>query len=147
VTSLGASAAVDYHDRDAVEQIIVAIGDSPLAGVLAIGTGALKPALEIAQRLPGAKRVAAAQPGLIVGLQQRNARRKGLQLSAIWAGSLKNNAVGPGVYVDFLPAALAARTYVVAPEPIIAGTGLEQIPAGMKRLKEGVSAKKVVVAI
>lgn len=91
LTSLGAVGAVDYHDSDAVEQLITLIGDAPLAGVLAIGTGSLKPTIEVAARLPGAKKVAAAQPGLLVSLQRGRAGKKGVQLTAIWGGSLKNN--------------------------------------------------------
>jgi len=137
--------AVDYHDKDAVEELIAAIGTAPLAGVLANGNGSLKPALEIAARTTGSKRVAASLPAPFVRLQQRTARRKQVQVSAIWGGSLESNEVGPAIYADFLPAALAAGSYTAAPDPIIAGHGLDQIPTAMQRLKAGVSAGKVVV--
>jgi NADPH:quinone reductase-like Zn-dependent oxidoreductase len=60
VRSLGAAAAVDYHSRTAVNEIIKALGDSPLAGTLAIGSGSLQAALSIASKVPGRRRVAAA---------------------------------------------------------------------------------------
>jgi NADPH:quinone reductase-like Zn-dependent oxidoreductase len=146
VSSLGAAGAVEYHARDVVAQLTAMIGDSPLAGALAIGAGSLGPTIELAARLAGAKKVAAAQPGLLVSLQQGRAQRKGVELSAIWGGSLKNNEVGRGIYVDFLPAALSSGTYRAAPGPLVVGDGLAQIPVGMKRLKAGVSAAKVVVS-
>jgi hypothetical protein len=147
VSSLGAAGAVDYHDRDAVAQLTALIGDSPLAGALAIGAGSFGPTIELAGRLAGAEKVATAQPALLVSLHRGRAQRKGVELSAIWGGSLKNNEVGPGIYVDFLPAALTSGAYRASPEPLVVGEGLDQIPVGMTRLKNGVSAAKVVVTI
>ena len=49
--------------------------------------------------------------------------------------------------MDFLPAALQSGEYQAAPEPLVVGDGLDQIPVGMKRLHEGVSAAKVVVTV
>jgi hypothetical protein len=80
-------------------------------------------------------------------LKRGRARRNGVQLTAIWGGSLKNNEVGPAIYVDFLPEALTSGAYRTAPDALIAGNGLDQIPMGLQRLKEGVSAAKVVVAL
>jgi NADPH:quinone reductase-like Zn-dependent oxidoreductase len=147
VRELGAAEVVDYHAKDVVEQLVAAVGSSPLVGVLAIGGGSVTRGLQVAARTPGRTRVAAAQPGFAVALRQRRARRLDVPLSAIWGGSLKNNEVGPAVYVDFLSTALATGRYVAAPPPIVVGDGLEQITAGMRRLKEGMSAGKVVVTL
>jgi len=147
VKSLGADAVVDYHDRDAVAKLLTAIGSSPLSGILAIGFGSLKPAIRIAGGVPGGGRVAAAQPGLLVQLRKRMARRSGVTLTAVWGGSLKNNEVGPGIYVDFLPGALRDGSYRAEPQPIVVGSGLEAVPGALERLRKGVSAAKVVVTI
>ena len=72
---------------------------------------------------------------------------KGLQLSIIWGGTLKDNEVGPGIYVDFLPVALATGAYRAAPEAVVVGEGLEQSPAAIDQLRKGVSAKKLVVRV
>ncbi len=128
VRSLGAAAAVDYHSRTAVHEIIDALGDSPLAGTIAIGSGSLPAVLSIASRAPGRRRIATAMPHL-VRLRTAFRRPPGIHVSGIWGGTLKDNEVGPGIYVDFLPAALASGIYQAAPEAVVVGEGLEQIPS------------------
>ncbi len=145
--SLGAAETVDRTSRTAIDDLVAAIGADPLAGSLAIGHGSLRPVMAVAGRVPGTKRVASAAPPRLTRLQAHGAGRLGLQVSGIWGGSLKDNEVGPGVFVDFLPAALASGAYRSAPEAEIVGRGLEAIPAGLARLRQGVSAKKLVVAL
>ncbi len=147
VRSLGAEATFDYHHRTAVDQIIEALGDSPLAGTVAIGSGSLAPTLSIVSRTRGTRRIASAQPGPMERIQSRRQRRKGIQLSLIWGGTLKDNEVGPAIYGEFLSAALGAGVYRAAPEAVIVGEGLEQIPVAIDRLRKGVSAKKLVVRL
>jgi NADPH:quinone reductase-like Zn-dependent oxidoreductase len=147
VRSLGAAEAVDYHGRDAAERVIAAIGDSPLAGTLAIGSGSVPKTLTVAASTNGSKRIAAAQPALMTRLQLLTRRRHGVHVSAIWGGTLKDNEVGPGIYVDYLPAALEAKAFRAAPEAVVAGEGLAQIPAAIDQLKKGLSARKIVVKI
>ena len=48
---------------------------------------------------------------------------------------------------DFLPRALAEGQFVPAPEPLIAGTGIEKIQDAMEMVKKGVSARKVIVTV
>lgn len=147
VQSLGAAEMVDRTSPTAVDELVAAIGAGPLAGSLAIGRGSLRPVMQVAGRVPGTKRVASAAPPWLTRLHARGAGRLGLQVSGIWGGSLKDNEVGPGVFADFLPAALAGGAYRSAPEPEIVGRGLEAIPAGLARLRQGVSAKKFVVTL
>jgi NADPH:quinone reductase-like Zn-dependent oxidoreductase len=147
VHSLGAAAAFDYHRRSAVDEILGALGTSPLAGTLAIGAGSLSPALSIASKASGRRRVATAYPTPISRARSFWERRRGIHLSLIWGASLKDNEVGPAIYTDFLPAALATGTYRAAPEAIVVGEGLDQIPNAIDRLRKGVSAKKLVVRV
>jgi len=147
VRSLGAAEAVDYHGGDAARRVIEAIGDHPLAGTLAIGRGSVPKTLTVAARTRGSKRIAAAQPALATRLELLTRRRHGVHVSAIWGGTLKNNEVGPGIYVDYLPAALAAKAFRPAPEAVVVGDGLDQIPVALERLKRGVSAQKLVVRL
>ena len=52
----------------------------------------------------------------------------------------------PRIFGEFLPEALAVGTYKVALEPLLMDmTGLEGIQRGIDRLRDGVSARKVVV--
>jgi NADPH:quinone reductase-like Zn-dependent oxidoreductase len=145
--SLGAAEAVDYHSRAAVDEIVDRIGGSPLAGTLAIGSGSLKAAIAIASRTTGSKRVASAMPALLTRIQGWRAPFVGVRVSGIWGGTLKDNEVGPGIYVDFLPAALATGAYRAAPEAAVVGDGLTRIPDALQQLRAGVSAKKLVVTI
>lgn len=147
VRSLGAVHVVDYHDTTAVDELVDAIGSNPLAGSLAIGSGSLRRAIAIAARTTGSKRVASAQPAAVVRIQGWRAPRRGVQVSAIWGGTLKDNEVGPGIYVDFLPAALRCGDFRPAPEATVVGTGLAAIPDALQQLRRGVSATKLVVTI
>ncbi|MEJ8662252.1 MULTISPECIES: zinc-binding alcohol dehydrogenase family protein [Streptomyces] len=147
VRSLGAAEAVDYHGSDAAARVMKAVGDSPLAGTLAIGNGSVPKSLAVAARATGAKRIASAQPALMTRLQMLTRRRHGVHVSAIWGGTLKDNEVGPGIYVDYLPAALKAKVFRAAPEAVVVGEGLDHIPVALDRLKKGVSAQKLVVKV
>jgi NADPH:quinone reductase-like Zn-dependent oxidoreductase len=147
VRSLGADASIDYNTRTAVDEVVTAIGDAPLAGILAVTQGSVPPAVAIAKRTTGPRRIAAAQPALMTRIQLLRSRPRGTSVSAIWGATLKDNEVGPATYVDFLPAALAAGIYRAAPEAVLVGDGLNQIPAAIEQLGKGVSAKKLVVRI
>jgi NADPH:quinone reductase-like Zn-dependent oxidoreductase len=145
--SLGAATAIDYHSRTAVGEIIDALGDGPLAGTLAIGSGSVRAALPIASKVPGRRRIAAAQPQLVTRIQTAFRPHPGIHVSGIWGGTLKDNEVGPAIYAGFLPAALASGIYRAAPEAVVVGKGLEQIPGAIDQLRKGVSAQKLVVRI
>jgi NADPH:quinone reductase-like Zn-dependent oxidoreductase len=147
VRSLGAAEAVDYHSPTAVDEIVDRIGDSPLAGTLAITSGSLPPAVKIASRVAGSKRVASARPGPLTQLRARRARRLGVQVSIVWGSTLKDNEIGPAIYTDFLPAALTAGTYRAAPDASVVGDGLACIPVALQQLRDGVSATKLVVTV
>jgi NADPH:quinone reductase-like Zn-dependent oxidoreductase len=144
--SLGADAAIDRNSPKAVDELVAAIGEGPLAGSLAIGNGSLPKVMRVAARAPGTKRVSSAAPGLVTRILALRAPR-GVQVSGIWGGSLKDNEVGPAIYADFLPTALAAGAYRAEPQAEVVGHGLEAIPAGLRRLRDGVSAKKLVVTV
>ncbi|WP_329243560.1 zinc-binding alcohol dehydrogenase family protein [Actinoallomurus sp. NBC_01490] len=147
VRSLGAAEAVDRRSRTAVDEIVERIGDGPLAGTLAIGTGSLAPSVAIAHRTTGSKRVTSAQPERVTRLRGPRARRPGVRVSGIWGGTLKDNEVGPAIYVDFLPAALATGAYRAAPDATVVGDGLARIPDALRRLRDGVSAQKLVITV
>jgi NADPH:quinone reductase-like Zn-dependent oxidoreductase len=146
VRSLGADAVVDRSSENAVDELVAAIGESPLAGALAIGAGSLRPTIRVASRTEGTKRVTSAQPALVSRLQSIGSPRS-VKVSGIWGGSLKDNEVGPAIYADFLPTALATGAYRAEPPAEVIGQGLDKIPAALEQLRGGVSAKKLVVTI
>ncbi|GAA4663596.1 zinc-binding alcohol dehydrogenase family protein [Frondihabitans cladoniiphilus] len=145
--SLGAETVVDYRDADVDEQIVRAVGSRQLVGTLAIGRGSLAHAVRIVRRSAGTKGIASAYPDPITRLRSLVERPRGIRISSIWGGTPVVSPVGPAVYRDFLPQALADGRFRPAPEPRVVGTGLAAIPGALATLREGVSATKIVVAI
>ncbi len=167
---LGASACVDYHDPAARERIGEALGRRKLAGVLCLAVGAAGACIDVAARCPGSRRVAMAStpvslvdapldrqlgwklrrlPRLALGFASLSlrARRGGVGTSAIWGSSVVHDPWGSRLFQDFLEPALASGSFQPAPQALVAGHGLEAIPAAMELLRRGVSARKVVVAL
>lgn len=166
--SLGASKVFDYKEADTVARIIEALRGSTCAGALAIGAGSLEACIDIVAAVSGRKIVSQAtvpvdmkdvpksmvgflrvMAGLIwwsvsVGLK---AMFKRVSTKFIWGTDLMENEIGPRIYHDFLPGALAKGQYQAKPDPVIAGTGLESIQEGIEVCKKGVSAAKVVVTL
>jgi hypothetical protein len=70
-----------------------------------------------------------------------------VRVTGIWGGTLRNTDVGPGIFVDYLPDALASGAFRAAPEPLVVGEGLAHIPVALDRLRHGVSAQKLVVRV
>ena len=55
--------------------------------------------------------------------------------------------VGDAVWRKYIPDALAAGKFLAKPDPLIIKGGLEKVQEGIDLLREGVSAKKVVIEI
>lgn len=58
-----------------------------------------------------------------------------------------NNEVGPMLWEHYVPAALADGRHVPAPEPVVVGEGLAQVQTALDALRDGVSARKLVVCL
>lgn len=149
ITTLGATAMVDYNDDDMVQQLIDHLAGHTLVGTMAIASGSLTDAIAVSASpaVTGTRRVASAHPTPVTAIRARFARRRGVQVTAIWGGRPLDTAVGPAVWSTFLPAALAEKRYVTAPQPIIVGHGLEAIPEALVRMRAGVRAAKLVVTL
>ncbi len=117
VRSLGADAAVDYHDAHAVDEIIAAIDGTPLAGAFTVTRRSVRATIDVAARAPGTARVASAQTAVLTRVQALRSSHRNVPVTAIWGGSLKDNEVGPGIYASFLPDALSSGTFRPAPAP------------------------------
>ena len=57
------------------------------------------------------------------------------------------NEVGPAVFRDFLPAALAAGSYAAVPRSSVVGSSLADVQHAMDLQRRGVSATKLVVTL
>ncbi len=167
VRGLGASRAFDYRSKTVVADIVAALRGKTIAGAMAIGQGSANPCLDIIHASTGDKFLSTASPpgdfkppaggrltpramlgfGAAAVSQAVKARMRGIRTKFIFGDSLANNEVGPMIYVDFLPSALAEGRYRAAPDPEVVGHGVESIQAGFDVQRAGVSARKVVVTL
>jgi D-arabinose 1-dehydrogenase-like Zn-dependent alcohol dehydrogenase len=136
---LGASEVLDHSSPAIVEDVIEAMRGRSLAGTLH-ATGHMKDCFAVIARCEGSRRVAAT-------LAPPDERPFGVEATHISGTSLKDDEVGPMIYREFLPQALAARTFVPAPPAKVVGQGLEMLQAALEALKAGVSAAKIVVTL
>ncbi|UFS59684.1 zinc-binding alcohol dehydrogenase family protein [Subtercola endophyticus] len=167
---LGAAAVFDYASPTVVRDLIAAIDGATVAGIFAVGTGSAEHAVTIAIAT-GAKRVSLATPSVSLdGLPRRRGpsialarvgaalvasnvalelrcRRHGIRAKFVWGSTLMNNEVGPMLWQQFLPAALADGRYVAAPAAEVVGSGLASVQPALDALRRGVSARKLVVTL
>ncbi|MGV8952737.1 MAG: zinc-binding alcohol dehydrogenase family protein [Cypionkella sp.] len=137
--SLGATAVFDHSSASIVEDVIEAMQGRRLAGALH-ATGDMAASFAVVSQSDGVRVVATTLPppaDLPQGVEARH----------IAGTSLKDDAVGPMIYRDFLPQALEDGSFVAAPPPKIVGHGLEALQGALQVLKAGVSAAKVVVTL
>ncbi|PWY70282.1 oxidoreductase [Aspergillus heteromorphus CBS 117.55] len=140
VKSLGASQAFDYKSETVIDDIVAAFKGKPSAGTLAIGRDSVEKCGEIVSRIEGKKFVALVNP-------PSGPLPNGVGSKFVFGSDLAENEVGPAIFVDFLPKALAEGTFVSAPQVEVVGKGLEALQDGLEVLKKGVSAKKLVVSL
>jgi NADPH:quinone reductase-like Zn-dependent oxidoreductase len=171
VKALGATEVFDYRGSAVIADIIKAFSGRTCAGAFAIGHGSTTGCLDVLHGCTGDKFIAIATPPVsfndapvggsriawlvptmtrmiaVTVVQKTKAALRGIRMKFIFGTSLVDNDVGRMIYDTFLPAALADGRYKAAPDPIVVGTGLEQIPVALEVQKKGVSAKKVVVLL
>jgi NADPH:quinone reductase-like Zn-dependent oxidoreductase len=164
VMSLGASQVFDYRSPTAEADIIEAFGGRTLAGAVAVGPGSGPACVRIAGACRGNRfvstatapvtfengfslpRTVAGMAGGMIGLQVA-ARRRGVRTRFVIGSDLKKNEVGPAVFRDFLPAALASGRYQAAPRASVVGDSLADLQHAMDLQRKGVSAEKLVVTL
>ncbi|KAI9752484.1 MAG: hypothetical protein M4579_005608 [Chaenotheca gracillima] len=142
VKKLGASQVFDYNSKTIVNELVGAFKNKILAGVFdAINVdGAFTSCIEVADQSTGNKFVASS-------LRIPEKLPSGVSAKWIFAVSIRENEVSKAIYETFLPQALAEGRFVAAPEPHVVGKGIEYVQAGLDALKNGVSAKKVVITL
>ncbi|RDL35208.1 uncharacterized protein BP5553_07139 [Venustampulla echinocandica] len=141
VKKLGASQVFDYNETTVVSSLISAAKGKTIAGAFdAIGEGAYEPCIEFVRRSEGTKFVATV-------FVRPVEPPEGIQVAKVYAPSIRNNHVAQAIYQDFLPKALEAGAYIPAPEPMVAGKGLESVQGAIDIQGQGTSARKVVVLL
>ena len=136
---LGAGEVLDHARPTIVEDVVEALRGRRLAGSLH-ATGSMDDCFAVVARCAGLRRVAAT-------LAPPEERPVGVEATHIFGSSLKDDEVGPMIYRDFLPQALASGAFVPAPPANVLGHGLEMLQPALEALKAGVSAAKIVVIL
>ncbi|PGH04683.1 hypothetical protein GX51_03350 [Blastomyces parvus] len=151
---LGAVHAVDYNDASVIEKLKEAFRGRKLAGALdAIGTEkTFKQTADAVSQIDGVKTIASTIDEFMIN-EFKDALPPGVIGKAILAVKIRGlegedmeKNVGKMVYEDFLPDALKAGRYSIAPDPLIAGNGLGAIQDALETSKRA-PGKKVVVSI
>ena len=138
--SLGATKMFDYKSEDVVADVVAELnGDAECVGIFqAAGAfDSIASTLDIAKLIKADAFVVTTTP-LNDGMVPEGVRAKFL------FGSDQTDILG--IWSEYLPKALEEKKYAIAPEPMVLQTrGLKAIQEGYMILKNGVSAKKVVV--
>ncbi|KAF6806323.1 hypothetical protein CSOJ01_08899 [Colletotrichum sojae] len=140
VKELGAEVIVDYRDGEVVRQVLDAVGGDVVGVYDAVSTEAsLKPIGEVLEKI-GERKVVTMLPN-----ENKFGRNAVLEFAAAFEITEDPAEVGDPVWGDFVPKALERGRLLARPEPVVVGTGLEAVQGGLDRLKEGVSARRLVV--
>jgi len=137
--SLGASMVLNHASASVVADVVAAVQGRPLAGTLH-ATGDMAACFAVVSQCEGERLVA-------TSLAPPADMPAGVEARHIFGTSLKDDEVGPMIYRDFLPHALASGSFVPAPPPMIVGHGLKALQTALETLKSGVSGAKVVVSL
>lgn len=172
VKSLGATHAYDYRSPSVVADIVAALAGKEVVGALSIGAGSAPACMDILAGCRGRKFIASvsapvsadgvfkgskptlpvfadiAQAMLRSGVANwLKARSTGVSSKFFDASSVVDNEVGPRIFQDYLPAALASGRFRPAPPARVVGSGLEDIQTALDIQRKGVSAEKIVVTL
>ena len=129
----------DYSDETVTADVVAELDRTACAGIFQ-AAGSVEVCLHISDKAKGDLFVATTTP------IAEDKVPSGVRAKMGTVSTLTDNEIGPAIFEDFLPTALSQRKYTVAPEPLVIGTkGLEGIQEGFDTLRNGVSAKKVVI--
>ncbi|XXG98267.1 hypothetical protein Hte_004590 [Hypoxylon texense] len=138
--SLGAARVFDYKSPNVTQEILDAFKGKTCAGGYAIQQGSEKIVFEVVGKSEGAKFVAAAM--------QVPEVPAGIEAKMVFGSTLKDNEVGPIVWGQYLPAALAQKKFKPSPKALVVGHGLEHVQTAIDQGKSGaVSAQKMVITL
>lgn len=141
VKKLGASQVFDYHETTVLSKLLEATKNKSIIGAYdTVGGAVCGASIEFVQKSEGTKHVVTVIPGF-------PEPPEGIKVSRVYAPSVRDNHVAEAIYEDFLPKALEAGSYVPAPEPLVAGKGLENVQDAIDIQSKGLSAQKAVVLL
>jgi NADPH:quinone reductase-like Zn-dependent oxidoreductase len=139
VKQFGPTHVLDYNSPTVVADLVDAVKGKTTVGAFdAVGGHA--PSVEFVQKTEGVKFVATAVRGFADPPE-------GVGMAQCQSLAIKDTPVGKAIFEDFLPKALEEGTFVPAPEPLVAGKGLEALQGAIDLKRDGVSAKEKVVVV
>lgn len=172
VKSLGATHVFDYNSKTLVRDMLHALEGRQLMGAYTVGDGAVEACTAVMKQrdpkwtrkkiaLAGGSQIDSSSlessfgvmkfMGGMVGLMVKSTVTRitsGVEIKFIMVNEMVDpKGVVAGIYVDFLPRALAERQFVPAPTPEVVAHGLENIQEALEIQKKGTSAKKIVVTL
>ena len=170
VRSLGAEVVVDHNAPGAVDDLVAGIDGRRVVGAVALGKTSAAACIDVLRRTGGTVLAMASTPVTLDGLAGRRrlfpamlpvfgrigitmagltlrARRAGIRTAFVWGSSLRDDAIGPRLWGEVLPAGLADGSLRAVPTPLVVGSGLAAVQSGLDRQRAGVSAQKVVVTL
>ncbi|KAJ5156448.1 hypothetical protein N7492_009251 [Penicillium capsulatum] len=139
VQKLGAAQVFDYKSETVIQDIIAALKGKKICGRPCHRQGMSQ--IVGSEDVQGKKFVASAAPLDDAVLPE------GVQSKFIYGNDLKDNEVGPMIWEEFYPAAIAQDKWVNVPEAEVFGKGLEFIQTALDIQNQGVPQKKVVVSL
>ncbi|KAI3392789.1 hypothetical protein diail_5180 [Diaporthe ilicicola] len=146
VKELGAAQVYDYNSPTVKDDLVAAFKGKKVAGAIANG-GVVLPTF------PGIVEACAAvvlstEGKKFVALTMVPSFPIPEGVEAKFVQELRpNTELASAVFHNYLSEALAGGKYTIAPKPEVVGTGLEALQGAMDILREGVSAKKIVVSL
>ncbi|KAL8670471.1 MAG: hypothetical protein Q9168_004995 [Polycauliona sp. 1 TL-2023] len=141
VKDLGADTVFDYTSPSVIEAIVTELDKGICAGIFH-AAGAVNATLQITHQSRQKPHIASVAP--------IENPPDGVEAKWIFAsgGDVIYREISDATFGKFLPSALAANKYKVAPRPeVVSRKGVEGIQAGLDVLRRGVSAKKIVVTV
>jgi NADPH:quinone reductase-like Zn-dependent oxidoreductase len=147
VKRLGATHVFDYKSDTIVDDLSAAVRGRQLCGCYSFGDGTADVFAAVLAKHEGA----GPTKMLIARAEGKHSvdSDSGVEVKFIL---INPTVIGPEspvrpIFEEFLPRALAERQFVPAPEPQVVGKGLDKIQDAYLIHKQGVSAKKIVVAL
>jgi len=144
VKSLGAKHAFDYKSPSVVDDIVSVVKGTDFAGVFdAISTAeSTKIWNRVFQKLGSGGKYALTLP-------EPEGILKDMTGGGVVALTLvdQDQDIGEAVWKKFVPEALANGKLQAKPDPLVITGGLSKVQEGLDRLKQGVSAGKVVIKL
>ena len=138
---LGAAEVFDYNDPDIIEKAVAALQGKTVRGAF-VAAGFQDAPYHIIDKLGSGGRKNVSTATLIP-----DSKPEGVEAQRVYFLTIKENQVSKIVFGKFLEEALRSRNFKAEPKPLVVGEGLEAVQGGLDRLKEGVSARKVVVRL